>query len=139
MLRCKLRCTRSNGRVAENSHYHCCLCGRVCLRKVHLFCHLQAHSLGAQHEIDEEMMDADKDEEEIDDAVEDEDELGDSSALESPQIQALTSSQSENVVALTDGTQVRTDCFHIYRFILLYCEQRSKTDQMSAVAVILKL
>ena len=62
-----------------------------------------------QHEIDEEMMDADKDEDELDetDVVEDEEDIAQSSTLESSQMEALASTQSENVVALTDGTQVR--------------------------------
>lgn len=106
MLRCKLRCTKANGRVTDNSHYHCCLCGRVLVRKVHLYCHLQAHSVGSMREIDE-MLDAKDDAEEgpLEDSEMDDDEDNDTT-LDTSQITALEGSEQNNVVALSDGTQV---------------------------------
>ena len=107
MLRCKLRCTKANGRSTDNSHYHCCLCGRVLVRKVHLYCHLQAHSFGSMHEIDE-MIDAKDDTEEgpIDDTVvEDDDDVADTT-LDTTEISELEDPEGDNVVALSDGTQV---------------------------------
>ena len=105
MLRCKLKCTRANGRITENSHYHCCLCGRVLIRKVHLYCHLQAHSFGTTEDVDEDAMDDGKDEEPEDEGDMDDDDAG-NSTLDTSQVSGITSSQPENVVALTDGTQV---------------------------------
>ena len=106
MLRCKLRCMKANGRVTDNSHYHCCLCGRVLVRKVHLYCHLQAHSVGSVQEIDE-IMDAKDDAEEgpLEDTEMDEDDEHDTT-LDASQISALDGSQQDGVVALPDGTQV---------------------------------
>ena len=106
MLRCKLRCMKANGRVTDNSHYHCCLCGRVLVRKVHLYCHLQAHSVGSVQEIDE-IMDAKDDAEEgpLEDNEMDEDDEHDTT-LDASQISGLDGSQQDGVVALPDGTQV---------------------------------
>lgn len=106
MLRCKLRCTKANGRVTDNSHYHCCLCGRVLVRKVHLYCHLQAHSVGSMREIDE-LLDAKDDTEEgpIEDAEMDDDD-DNHTTLDTSQITTLEGSEQDNVVALSDGTQV---------------------------------
>ena len=106
MLRCKLRCTKANGRITDNSHYHCCLCGRVLVRKVHLYCHLQAHSVGSMREIDE-MLDAKDEAEEgpLEDSEMDEDDDNDTT-LDTSQIAALDGSDQDNVVALSDGTQV---------------------------------
>lgn len=106
MLRCKLRCMKANGRVTDNSHYHCCLCGRVLVRKVHLYCHLQAHSVGSVREIDE-IMDAKDDAEEgpLEDTEMDEDDEHDTT-LDASQITGLDGSQQDGVVALPDGTQV---------------------------------
>ena len=107
MLRCKLKCTRANGRLTENSHYHCCLCGRVLLRKVHLYCHLQAHSYGAADDVDEDAMEDVKDDDEPDDDADVDDDEG--GHVDTPAHMAesgIASSQPDNVVALTDGTQV---------------------------------
>lgn len=106
MLRCKLRCTKANGRITDNSHYHCCLCGRVLVRKVHLYCHLQAHSVGSMREIDE-MLDAKDEAEEgpLDDSQMDDDDDNDTT-LDTSQIATLDGSDQDNVVALSDGTQV---------------------------------
>ena len=106
MLRCKLRCTKANGRITDNSHYHCCLCGRVLVRKVHLYCHLQAHSVGSMREIDE-MLDAKDEAEEgpLEDSEMDEDDDNDTT-LDTSQIATLDGSDQDNVVALSDGTQV---------------------------------
>ncbi|XP_027059084.1 uncharacterized protein LOC113685740 [Pocillopora damicornis] len=107
MLRCKLRCTKANGRITDNSHYHCCLCGRVLVRKVHLYCHLQAHSVGSMREIDE-LLDAKDDTEEgpMEDAEMDEDDDENHTALDTSQITTLEGSEQDSVVALSDGTQV---------------------------------
>lgn len=106
MLRCKLRCTKANGRITDNSHYHCCLCGRVLVRKVHLYCHLQAHSVGSMREIDE-MLDAKDEAEEgpLEDSEMDDDDDNDTT-LDTSQIATLDGSDQDNVVALSDGTQV---------------------------------
>ena len=106
MLRCKLRCTKANGRITDNSHYHCCLCGRVLVRKVHLYCHLQAHSVGSMREIDE-MLDAKDDAEEgpLEDSEMDDDDDNDTT-LDTSQIATLDGSNQDNMVALSDGTQV---------------------------------
>ena len=111
MLRCKLRCMKANGRVTDNSHYHCCLCGRVLVRKVHLYCHLQAHSVGSVQEIDE-IMDAKDDAEEgpLEDTEMDEDDEHDTT-LDASQITGLDGSQQDGVVALPDGTQVLNRLF----------------------------
>lgn len=110
ILRCKLKCTRANGRIADCSHYHCCLCGRVCLRKVHLCCHLQAHALGTAKDVEDEMMDASKTEEEPEDDDQDDDEEGDDSAdqtvLQTSQIACGVDDPDQNLVTLADGTQV---------------------------------
>lgn len=105
MLRCKLRCTKANGRTTDNSHYHCCLCGRVLVRKVHLYCHLQAHAVGSMQEIDE-MLDAKDDTEEgpLGDAEMDDDD--NDTSLDTSQITGLESAEQDNMVALSDGTQV---------------------------------
>ena len=107
MLRCKLRCTKANGRITDNSHYHCCLCGRVLVRKVHLYCHLQAHLVGSMREIDE-LLDAKDDTEEgpMEDAEMDEDDDENHTALDTSQITTLEGSEQDSVVALSDGTQV---------------------------------
>lgn len=107
MLRCKLRCTKANGRITDNSHYHCCLCGRVLVRKVHLYCHLQAHSVGSMREIDA-LLDAKDDTEEgpMEDAEMDEDDDENHTALDTSQITTLEGSEQDSVVALSDGTQV---------------------------------
>ena len=114
MLRCKLRCTKANGRITDNSHYHCCLCGRVLVRKVHLYCHLQAHAVGSMREIDK-MLDTKEDAEEepledseMDDDEEDEGDDNDTT-LDSSQISRLESSEQDNIVALSDGTQVAAE------------------------------
>ena len=106
MLRCKLRCTKANGRITDNSHYHCCLCGRVLVRKVHLYCHLQAHSVGSMRELDE-MLDAKDDAEEgpLEESEMDDDDDNDTT-LDTSQIATLDGSDQDNMVALSDGTQV---------------------------------
>ncbi|KAK3735459.1 hypothetical protein QZH41_020321 [Actinostola sp. cb2023] len=113
ILRCKLKCSRANGRITDCSHYHCCLCGRVCLRKVHLCCHLQAHALGTAKDVEDEMMDASKTEEEQDDEEQEDDEEGeddtaDDTVLQTSQLACsiADSGQTENMVTLADGTQV---------------------------------
>ena len=109
MLRCKLRCTKANGRITDNSHYHCCLCGRVLVRKVHLYCHLQAHAAGSMREIDKILDTKDAEEEPLEDSEMDDDDEDDDhndATLDSSQISRLESSEQDNIVALSDGTQV---------------------------------
>ncbi|EDO49033.1 predicted protein [Nematostella vectensis] len=119
-MRCKLKCIRANGRVTDCSHYHCCLCGRVCLRKVHLCCHLQAHALGTAKVVDDvndDVMDASLIEEEQEGGEgegeddDEEEELGEKTLNSSDSIpemshMACSAAADSNIVALTEGTQV---------------------------------
>ena len=41
MLRCKLGCCRPSGKKVMNSHYHCCLCGTICMRKAAVYEHMR--------------------------------------------------------------------------------------------------
>ena len=41
MLRCKLGCSRPSGKKVFNSHYHCCVCGHICIRKSGLYEHMR--------------------------------------------------------------------------------------------------
>lgn len=47
MLRCKLGCCRPTGRRILNSHYHCFLCGCICISKPGVYEHVRTqHSQG---------------------------------------------------------------------------------------------
>ena len=46
MLRCKLGCSRPNGNKVFNSHYHCCVCGHICIRKSGLYEHMRVQHGG---------------------------------------------------------------------------------------------
>ena len=41
MLRCKLGCSRPSGTKVLNSHYHCCICGAICIRKSGVYEHMR--------------------------------------------------------------------------------------------------
>lgn len=41
MLRCKLGCSRPSGTKVFNSHYHCCICGAICIRKSGVYEHMR--------------------------------------------------------------------------------------------------
>lgn len=43
MLRCKLGCSRPSGTKVFNSHYHCCLCGAICIRKSGVYEHMRVN------------------------------------------------------------------------------------------------
>ena len=76
------------------------------MRKVHLYCHLQAHAVGSIREIDE-MLDAKEDSEEgpLEDTEMD-DENEDDTTLDTSQLTRLQGPEQDNVVALSSGTQV---------------------------------
>ena len=43
MLRCKLGCSRPSGTKVFNSHYHCCICGAICIRKSGVYEHMRVN------------------------------------------------------------------------------------------------
>lgn len=43
MLRCKLGCFRPSGTKVFNSHYHCCICGAICIRKSGVYEHMRVN------------------------------------------------------------------------------------------------